>query len=199
MYNGKNIPVKATTIVISQQTKPNDNRDFYTKFIIYRCTKNVIPEDLLKEDTLILINPTGEFVKGGSVADAGLAGRKIICETYGGIGRHGGGAFSGKDYTKVDRIGVYYARYVAKNNITSDLAKKCEVQMAYAIGIKDAVAINIDTFGTSTLSDGDVKKIINKVFNFSPSNMKKEIINDDIKYRELATYGHIGRSDLDVP
>jgi len=198
-YDDHDKPVKVTTIIVSQQTKPNLDRSFYTSFITNECIKKVIPSELLKEDTVILINPTGEFVEGGSYADSGLTGRKIICDTYGGVGRHGGGAFSGKDCTKVDRLGAYYARYVAKNIVASGIARKCEVQVAYAIGVASPVAINIDTFGTAMVSEEKIKKVVEQIFNFSPKQMKKEILNEEVSFRDLATYGHVGRSDINVP
>lgn len=154
---------------------------------------------MIDENTKILINPTGEFVEGGAYADCGLTGRKIICDTYGGLGRHGGGAFSGKDTSKVDRLGAYYARYVAKNIVAAKLAKKCEVQVAYAIGVDKPVSVNIDTFGTGIYSDDEIKEAVLKLFNFKPKAMRTEIIKDDVSFRELAEYGHIGREDIDVP
>lgn len=198
-YDENDNPLYVTTIVVSQQTKPNLDRKFYTNFIIEECIKKVIPAEYLKENTAILINPTGEFVKGGSYADSGLTGRKIIVDTYGGVGRHGGGAFSGKDCSKVDRLGAYYARYVAKNIVACGIARKCEVQIAYAIGVTKPVAINIDTFGTGFVSDRKIKKVVEKLFSFNPSAMKKEIINDSVCFERLAEYGHVGRSDISLP
>lgn len=135
----------------------------------------------------------------GADADSGLTGRKIIVDTYGGVGRHGGGAFSGKDCSKVDRLGAYYARYVAKNIVACGIARKCEVQIAYAIGVTKPVAINIDTFGTGFVSDRKIKKVVEKLFSFNPSAMKKEIINDSVCFERLAEYGHVGRSDISLP
>lgn len=192
-------PVKVTTIIVSQQTQPKVDRDFYTSFIIEECLKKVIPSWLVIEETKVLINPTGEFVKGGPYADSGLTGRKIICDTYGGVGRHGGGAFSGKDPTKVDRCAAYYARYVAKNVVAAGLARKCEVQVAYAIGVAKPVAVNIETFGTSKYTNDQIKEAVLKFFNFTPKAIRTEILNDDISYYDLAKYGHIGRSDIRVP
>lgn len=198
-YDELDRPLYVTTIVVSQQTKPNLDRNFYTNYIIEECIKKVIPCEYLTENTAILINPTGEFVKGGAYADSGLTGRKIICDTYGGVGRHGGGAFSGKDCSKVDRLGAYYARYVAKNIVACGLARKCEVQVAYAIGVAKPVAINIDTFGTGLIHDEKIKKVVEKLFNFSPRQMKKEIIDSSVRFQRLAEYGHIGRSDILLP
>lgn len=197
-YDENDIPKRITNIIVSQQTQPWTERRFYLNFILSECIEKVVPTELLV-GTQILINPTGEFVKGGSFADCGLTGRKIICDTYGGVGRHGGGAFSGKDATKVDRIGAYYARYVAKNIVEAGIAKKCEVQVAYSIGVAQPIAINIDTFATSDYKDELIKKLVLKVFDFSTTNIKKVLCSEDIKYQELATYGHVGRSDINVP
>lgn len=198
-YDENDNPVKVTTIIVSQQTQPNVDREFCTSFIIEECLKKVIPSWLITGETKVLINPTGEFVKGGAYADSGLTGRKIICDTYGGVGRHGGGAFSGKDPTKVDRCAAYYARYVAKNVVAADLASKCEVQVAYAIGVAKPVAVNIETFGTSKYTNDQIKEAVLKFFNFTPKAIRTEILNDDISYYDLAKYGHIGRSDIRVP
>lgn len=198
-YDEDDNPVKVTTIIVSQQTQPNVDREFYTSFIIEECLKKVIPSWLITGETKVLINPTGEFVKGGAYADSGLTGRKIICDTYGGVGRHGGGAFSGKDPTKVDRCAAYYARYVAKNVVAAGLARKCEVQVAYAIGVAKPVAVNIETFGTSKYTNDQIKEAVLKFFNFTPKAIRTEILNDDISYYDLAKYGHVGRSDIRVP
>jgi S-adenosylmethionine synthetase len=198
-YNEKDEPARVSTIVVSQQTTKEATREFYESFIINECIKKVIPPEFIDGNTKILINPTGEFVKGGPYADCGLTGRKIICDTYGGVGRHGGGAFSGKDATKVDRSAAYYARYVAKNIVASGIARKCEVQAAYAIGVSTPVAINIDAFGTSRYTNDEIKDVVLKFFNFSPSAIRNEIISDDICYYDLAKYGHIGRTDIVVP
>lgn len=198
-YDENDKPKRIDTIVVSQQTAKGVERSVYTRFIIEECILKVIPNYLIDSNTKILINPTGEFVEGGAYADSGLTGRKIICDTYGGIGRHGGGAFSGKDATKVDRLGAYYARYVAKNIVAAGLANKCEVQVAYAIGIDKPVAVNIDTFGTSKYSNEQIKDAVLKLFNFSPKAMKTEIINLNVSFRSLAEYGHVGRSDIRIP
>lgn len=198
-YDEDDNPVKVITIIVSQQTQPNVDREFYTSFIIEECLKKVIPSWLITGETKVWINPTGEFVKGGPYADSGLTGRKIICDTYGGVGRHGGGAFSGKDPTKVDRCAAYYARYVAKNVVAAGLARKCEVQVAYAIGVAKPVAVNIETFGTSKYTNDQIKEAVLKFFNFTPKAIRTEILNDDISYYDLAKYGHIGRSDIRVP
>ena len=197
-YDDFGNPLKVTTIVVSQQTKHNLDREFYTKFIINECILKVIPSHLINEETKVLINPTGEFVKGGAYGDSGLTGRKIIVDTYGGSAHHGGGAFSGKDCTKVDRIGAYYARYVAKNIVASGIADKCEVQVAYAIGVAKPVSIYVDTFGTSKYSNEQIQEAVNKFFNFQPKAIRNEIINDDVSFEALAQYGHVGRSDIFV-
>lgn len=198
-YDDNDRPRRIDTIVVSQQTREGVDRDFYEPFIKRNCIYKVLPLGMIDENTKILINPTGEFVEGGAYADCGLTGRKIICDTYGGLGRHGGGAFSGKDTSKVDRLGAYYARYVAKNIVAAKLAKKCEVQVAYAIGVDKPVSVNIDTFGTGIYSDDEIKEAVLKLFNFKPKAMRTEIIKDDVSFRELAEYGHIGREDIDVP
>ena len=198
-YDENDKPKRIDTIVVSKKTAKGVERSVYTRFIIEECILKVIPNYLIDSNTKILINPTGEFVEGGAYADSGLTGRKIICDTYGGIGRHGGGAFSGKDATKVDRLGAYYARYVAKNIVAAGLANKCEFQVAYAIGIDKPVAVNIDTFGTSKYSNEQIKDAVFKFFNFSPKAMKTEIINPNVSFRSLAEYGHVGRSDIRVP
>lgn len=199
LYDKNDNPIKVSTVVVSQQTKPNLDPLFYKRFIINECIKKVIPSELLKDDTTILINPTGEFVIGGSFADCGLTGRKIICDTYGGVGRHGGGAFSGKDTSKVDRLGAYYARYVAKNIVASGIARKCEVKLAYVIGVSDPVTLEVNTFGTGMVSDEEIKEIVEQIFNFTPSAMKKEIIISNIVYKDLAAFGHFGELGLLPP
>lgn len=198
-YDDNDVPQRVSTVIVSQQTKKGVERHFYEPFIIEECIKKVIPSTLLDEKTTILINPTGEFVTGGSFADCGLTGRKLMCDSYGTIVRHGGGASSGKDLSKVDRSGAYYCRYVAKNIVAAGLAKKIEVQVAYSIGIADPVAVNVDAFGTSSFTNDELKDIVLKFFNFTP----RAIINDfgTIKtpFFKLACYGHFGRTDVNVP
>jgi len=194
--NGK--PEEIHTIVISTQHLPTISQKKLKEDMIEHVINYVIPLELRNSYIHILINPTGRFVHGGPSADTGLTGRKIIVDTYGGMGRHGGGAFSGKDPTKVDRTGAYAARYVAKNIVASGIAEKCEVQIAYAIGVANPVSINVNTFGTSKISDEKMVDMINKVFDLRPAsliaqfNMKRPI------YKALAAYGHVGRNDLDV-
>lgn len=198
-YDENDNPKRVSTIVVSQQVAKGLERKIYSKVIIDECILHVIPKALLDERTEVYINPTGEFVIGGPYADSGLTGRKIICDTYGGIGRHGGGAFSGKDATKVDRLAAYYARYVAKNIVASGIARKCEVQVAYAIGVDKPVALNIETFGTSKYTNDEIKEAVGLLFNFKPKSMRIELSIDNIKFRRLAEFGHIGRSDLKLP
>lgn len=198
-YDDNDRPKEITTIVVSQQTKACTSREFYTAFILNECIRKVIPLGMITPNTKILINPTGEFVKGGPFADSGVTGRKIICDTYGGVGRHGGGAFSGKDCSKVDRSAAYYCRYVAKNIVAAGLAKKCEIQVAYAIGVAKPVSLYVDTFDTGRIPDEEIKDIILKFFNFQPLAIRTEIINDDVCFQVLAEYGHVGREDIDIP
>ena len=160
--------------------------------------KEVIPKELLLPDVKIHINPTGRFVVGGPAGDVGLTGRKIIVDTYGGIARHGGGAFSGKDPTKVDRSAAYYSRYIAKNIVAAKLAKKCEIQLAYAIGVAKPVSIMVDTFGTSKYSNEELAKAVEKVFDCRPQSIIRQLKLTETKYLPLAAYGHMGREELGV-
>jgi S-adenosylmethionine synthetase len=189
------IPVRIETTVISAQTKPGVSRSAYTKVIMEEILDPLIKD---VDDIQILINPTGEFVKGGPEADSGLTGRKIIVDTYGGFSHHGGGAFSGKDSSKVDRSAAYYARYVAVSLVKAGLAKKCEIGVAYSIGVSDPVSLYVDTFNTGVISDDELLKLIKNHFNFTPSNIRKELDLDNVKFRELSKFGHVGRSDLKV-
>ena len=191
-------PVRVDTIVISTQHDPYVTLDQIRGDLIEHVIKPVIPAELMTEDTRILVNPTGRFVAGGPAADTGLTGRKIIVDTYGGYSRHGGGAFSGKDPTKVDRSGAYAARHVAKNIVGAGLAKKCEVQIAYAIGVAKPVSVMVDTFGTGTVSDEILSEAVNKVFDLRPKVIIKKLKLQRPIYRQLASYGHIGREDLGV-
>ena len=191
-------PVRVDTVVISSQHAPEVTleriREDITEFVI----KPVIPQNLMDSNTKIYINPTGRFVIGGPQGDSGLTGRKIIVDTYGGYSRHGGGAFSGKDPTKVDRSAAYAARYIAKNIVAADLADKCEVQLAYAIGVAKPVSILVDTFGTGKVSEDALEKAVEKVFDLRPSSIIKMLNLRKPQYRQLAAYGHMGREDLNV-
>ena len=196
-------PVRIHTIVISSQHADQLDHEEITHDrieadILEHVIKPVIPAELLDEDTKIYVNPTGRFVIGGPMGDAGLTGRKIIVDTYGGMGRHGGGAFSGKDPTKVDRSAAYAARWVAKNVVAAGLAERCEVQVSYAIGVSHPISVNVETFGTGVVDDDIIAEAITKVFDLRP----RAIIHDlDLLrpiYRQLAAYGHFGRDDLDL-
>ena len=197
-YDGDKI-VRIDTIVISTQHAPTVEQKTIKRDIIEYVIKDVIPNNLLDENTKYFINPTGRFVIGGPQGDSGLTGRKIIVDTYGGYSRHGGGAFSGKDPTKVDRSACYAARHLAKNVVASGIAKKCEIQIAYAIGISEPVSVYVDTFGTGKISDDDSTKLIQDNFDLSPAAIIK---NFDLRrpiYKQVAAYGHFGRNDLDLP
>ncbi|MBE6828012.1 MAG: methionine adenosyltransferase [Ruminococcaceae bacterium] len=197
-YDENNEPVRVNTVVVSSQHRDDVELDQIRKDIMQYVIKPVIPHELFDDHTIIYVNPTGRFVTGGPAGDSGLTGRKIIVDTYGGIGRHGGGAFSGKDPTKVDRSAAYAARYVAKNVVAAGLAKKCEIQLAYAIGVAHPVSVMVDTFGTGVLADDVLEKIVKETFDLRPAaiidylDLKKPI------YRQLAAYGHMGREDLGV-
>lgn len=197
-YGNDNQPIKVDTVVLSAQHDETVTHEQIESDLIKKVIKECIPEKYLDEDTKFYINPTGRFVIGGPNSDSGLTGRKIIVDSYGGVARHGGGAFSGKDYTKVDRSAAYAARYVAKNIVAAGLAKKCEVQLAYAIGVEDPVSIAVNTFGTSKIPDEKMVDIIKREFPLSPA----EIINMlDLKqpiYRRTSVYGHFG-NDLKLP
>ena len=196
-YDGEN-PVRVDTVVVSTQHDEDVTLEQIREDIIENVIKPVIPGNLLDDSTKIFVNPTGRFVIGGPVGDAGLTGRKIIVDTYGGFSRHGGGAFSGKDPTKVDRSAAYYARYIAKNIVAAGLAKKAEVQLAYAIGVAKPVSIMVDTFGTSKYSDEQIVKAVEKVFDCRPNSIIRQLRLTETKYRPVAAYGHIGREDLGV-
>lgn len=193
-----NAPKRVDTIVVSTQHSENVDLATIKKDIINFVIKDVIPSHLLDENTRIFINPTGRFVIGGPVGDTGLTGRKIIVDTYGGYSRHGGGAFSGKDPTKVDRSAAYMARYIAKNIVAAKLAKKCEVQIAYAIGVAHPVSLLVNTFKTSSFSDDDLSKAVLSVFDLRPASIIKTLDLKKPIYKKLAAYGHMGREDLNV-
>ncbi len=190
--------VRVDTIVISTQHADDVTLETIRKDLIEHVIKTIIPSALMDENTKIFVNPTGRFVIGGPQGDSGLTGRKIIVDTYGGMARHGGGAFSGKDATKVDRSAAYAARYVAKNIVAAKLAKKCEIELAYAIGIAHPVSIMVDTFGTGKVSDERLAEIVDQVFDLRPSAIIESLDLRKPIYRQLAAYGHMGRIDLNV-
>lgn len=191
-----NEPIAYETIVVSAQTRHGIQLDYAKEIILNEVLKPLIGEDL--SHIQVLINPTGAFVVGGPYGDSGLTGRKIIVDTYGGYAKHGGGAFSGKDVSKVDRSAAYYARFVAKALVAAYLADRCEVSVSYSIGVANPVSVSVDTFGTGVTSDEVLLKLIKDNFNFTPSSIIKELNLDKVKFKLLASYGHIGRVDLDV-
>lgn len=191
-------PVRVTAVVVSSQHSADIELSQLRRDIIDKVIKTTIPAELLDQDTKYFVNPTGRFVIGGPNGDSGLTGRKIIVDTYGGYARHGGGAFSGKDPTKVDRSAAYAARWVAKNIVAAGLAKKCEIELAYAIGVAKPVSVMVDTFGTGTVSDEKISDIVNKVFDLRPSAIIKRLDLRKPIYKKLAAYGHMGREDLNV-
>lgn len=195
--NGK--PIKVTTVVVSSQHSADVELEQLRQDIIEKVIKTTVPAELMDDDTVFYVNPTGRFVIGGPMGDSGLTGRKIIVDTYGGYARHGGGAFSGKDPTKVDRSAAYAARWVAKNIVAAGLADKCEVELAYAIGVAKPVSVMVDTFGTGKKSDDEIGEIVNKVFDLRPSAIIKTLDLRRPIYQAVAAYGHMGREDLNVP
>ena len=196
-YDDEDKPVRVEAVVVSSQHDPIDI-ELLRKDITEHVIKPVIPEKYLDENTKIYVNPTGNFVIGGPVGDSGLTGRKIIVDTYGGYSRHGGGAFSGKDPTKVDRSAAYASRYVAKNIVAAGLAEKCEIQLAYAIGVARPVSVRVDTFGTGKISDAKLEELVDKYFDLRPAAIIDKLQLRKPQYRALAAYGHMGRTDLDV-
>ena len=197
-YDENNRPVRVDTVVISTQHNPDVTLEQIRQDMIEQVAKVVIPADMLDENTKYYVNPTGRFVKGGPAADAGLTGRKIIVDTYGGSAPHGGGAFSGKDPTKVDRSAAYAARWVAKNVVAAGLADRCQVQLAYAIGVARPVSVLVETFGTGKVSDSELEEAVEKVFDLRPTAIIRELDLRKPIYRKLAAYGHMGREDLGV-
>ena len=192
-------PVAVDTIVISTQHDDRVALDQIRKDLVEKVIKPVVPAELMREDTRIFINPTGKFVIGGPQGDSGLTGRKIIVDTYGGWARHGGGAFSGKDPTKVDRSAAYAARYVAKNIVAAGLADRCEIQLAYAIGVAYPVSIMVDTFGTHKIDEEKIKALVEKHFDLRPAGIIRMLDLRRPIYRQTAAYGHFGRTDVDLP
>ena len=197
-YHG-DTPVRIDTIVISTQHSPEVTREQIEKDLKQYVIGHIVPEALLDEETKYYINPTGRFVVGGPQGDSGLTGRKIIVDTYGGYSRHGGGAFSGKDPTKVDRSATYAARYVAKNIVAAGLADKCEIELAYAIGVARPVSVLVETFGTGKVSEERILELVNKHFDLRPAAIIRDLELRRPIFRQVAAYGHFGRTDLDVP
>lgn len=192
-------PVAVDTIVISTQHDPDVTLEQIKQDLMEKVIKPIVPAELLTAETKYFINPTGKFVIGGPQGDTGLTGRKIIVDTYGGMARHGGGAFSGKDPTKVDRSAAYAARYVAKNIVAAGLADKCEIQLAYAIGVAKPVSISINTFGTNKVAEDVITKLVNDNFDLRPAGIIKELDLRRPIYAQTAAYGHFGRTDVDLP
>lgn len=198
-YDANDKPIRVDTVVISTQHDPEVSNEQIHQDVIEKVIKEVVSAEYLDEKSKFFINPTGRFVIGGPQGDSGLTGRKIIVDTYGGYARHGGGAFSGKDATKVDRSASYAARYIAKNIVAAGLAKKTEVQLAYAIGVAHPVSVRIDTFGTGTVSESKIQEAVRQIFDLRPAGIIQML---DLKrpiYRQTAAYGHMGRTDIDLP
>jgi S-adenosylmethionine synthetase len=192
-------PVRVDTVLVSTQHSPDVTQDQIRAAIIEHVIRPTIPAELLNGSPKIYVNPTGRFVIGGPQGDAGLTGRKIIVDTYGGMGRHGGGAFSGKDPTKVDRSAAYAARWVAKNVVASGIAERCEIQVAYAIGVARPLSINVETFGTGAIPDEQIAELISQHFDLRPGAIIRDLKLRRPLYRQVAAYGHFGRDDLDLP
>ena len=197
-YNEDNTPKRIDAVVVSTQHGPEVDLEQIRRDMIDLVIKPILPAELLDEETKIYVNPTGRFVVGGPQGDSGLTGRKIIVDTYGGSAPHGGGAFSGKDPTKVDRSAAYAARWVAKNVVAAGLARRCQVQLAYAIGVARPVSIRVDTFGTGTVSDAQLEQAVEKTFDLRPGAIIRDLKLRRPIYRQLAAYGHFGRDDLDL-
>ena len=197
-YDEDGQPVRVDTVVLSTQHSPEVSLQQIRKDMVEQVIRPVIPSHLLDENTRYYINPTGRFVIGGPQGDSGLTGRKIIVDTYGGIGRHGGGAFSGKDPTKVDRSAAYAARWVAKNIVAAGLARRCELQLAYAIGVAEPVSIMVETFGTGVVDEGRLAEAVRRVFDLRPAALIETLDLRRPIYKQLAAYGHMGREELGV-
>ena len=197
-YDGDK-PVRVDTVVVSTQHAPEIEQEEIEKEIVERVIRQAVPAELMDEKTRFLVNPTGRFTIGGPMGDSGLTGRKIIVDTYGGYARHGGGAFSGKDPTKVDRSAAYAGRYVAKNIVAAGLAKRCEIELAYAIGVARPVSLLVDTDGTGVIPDEQIAEIVNKLFDLRPAGIIKMLDLRRPIYRQTAAFGHFGRTDIDLP
>ena len=191
-------PVRVDTALISTQHAPEISQEDIREAIIKHVIQPVLPEEMVDDQLKILVNPTGRFVTGGPMGDAGLTGRKIIVDTYGGMGRHGGGAFSGKDPTKVDRSGAYAARWVAKNIVAAGLSSRCEIQVSYAIGVAHPLSVNVETFGTGNVSDEKISQLVTEYFDLRPGAIIRDLNLRRPIYQQLAAYGHFGRDDLDL-
>ena len=192
-------PKRIDTVVISTQHSPDITQEEIREAVVENIIKGVVPTDLIDDKTRFFVNPTGRFVVGGPLGDAGLTGRKIIVDTYGGVARHGGGAFSGKDSTKVDRSAAYMARYVAKNVVAAGLAKRFELQLSYAIGVAQPTSLAVETFGTGAISDEEIEKLIRKHFDMRPAAIIRDLDLRRPIYKQSAAYGHFGREDVDLP
>jgi S-adenosylmethionine synthetase len=192
-------PVRVNTVLVSTQHHPDTTQEQVRKAVIENVIRPVIPHELLNGDLKIYVNPTGRFVIGGPQGDAGVTGRKIIVDTYGGMGRHGGGCFSGKDPTKVDRSAAYAARWAAKNVVAAGLAERCEIQVAYAIGVAYPLSVNVETFGTGRISDERIASLVLEHFDLRPGAIIRDLDLRRPIYRQTAAYGHFGREDLDLP
>jgi S-adenosylmethionine synthetase len=197
-YEGLN-PVAVTAVLISTQHDPDATQEEIRHDVIEKIIKPVIPEELLSADTKYFINPTGRFVIGGPHGDSGLTGRKIIVDSYGGYAKHGGGAFSGKDPTKVDRSATYAARYAAKNIVAAGLAERCEIELSYAIGVAEPMSVLFETFGTGTISEEKLERVFRTAFDFRPGAIIRDLDLRRPIYRQTASYGHFGRTDVDLP
>jgi S-adenosylmethionine synthetase len=195
----KGRPARVDTVVVSIQHDPDIAQDTIRRDVENLVIRSVVPKHLLDRETRFFINPTGRFVVGGPMGDAGLTGRKIIVDTYGGMARHGGGAFSGKDPTKVDRSGAYAARYVAKNVVAAGLAARCEIQISYAIGVARPISLMVETYGTGAVPDATIERLVQEHFDLRPAAIIRDLELQRPIYRQTATYGHFGRSDLDLP
>jgi S-adenosylmethionine synthetase len=191
-------PVRVDTVVISTQHAPEISQEDIRAAILEHVIKPVVPAEMLDADTIYHVNPTGRFVTGGPMGDSGVTGRKIIVDTYGGMGRHGGGAFSGKDPTKVDRSAAYAARWAAKNVVAAGLADRCEIQVAYAIGVAEPVSVYVETFNTGKLPDAEISKLVQEHFDLRPGAIIRDLDLRRPIYRKIAAYGHFGRDDLDL-